>query len=277
MKQFLVAACLVASIAASAQAADLAPRPYTKAPAYVAPIYNWTGFYAGANVGYGWGGRSGNVTGNSANLNGSVGPLEFYTDAFGNKNDGVFGGGQIGYNYQVSQYVFGLETDIQWADQRSNTFLSRPTPFLGNSFLADHTQSASDRVKWFGTVRARAGFTPVSTLLLYVTGGLAYGETESSVTNTFPALPNVFPIVTGRPAYANAGSVSGTSVGWAAGAGAEWMFAANWSVKAEYLHVDLGSTSLTLVDRFDPTTFQTYGFRHQQDTVRVGINYKFGG
>jgi outer membrane immunogenic protein len=87
----------------------------------------------------------------------------------------------------------------------------------------------------------------------------------------------VFPIVTGRPAYANAGSVSGTSVGWAAGAGAEWMFAANWSVKAEYLHVDLGSTSLTLVDRFDPTTFQTYGFRHQQDTVRVGINYKFGG
>lgn len=275
MHKLLAAVSLAALITTSAQAADLAARPYTKAPAYLAPVYNWTGFYAGANVGYGWGSRSGELTGNSPRLDLAV-STDFFPRSFGNKNDGVLAGGQIGYNYQVNQYVVGLEADIQWANQRSSTFQTRPTEFLGGTFLADHTQTSSDQLKWFGTVRARAGFTPTDTLLLYVTGGLAYGETDSSAINAFPGLPNIPPIVVGRPAYSNVASVSDTRVGWAAGAGVEWMFAANWSVKAEYLHVDLGSTSLTLVDRFVATQTLTYDYRHQQDAVRLGLNYKFG-
>jgi outer membrane immunogenic protein len=276
MNKFLAVAAWAAVTTVSAQAADLAARPYTKAPAYVAPVASWTGFYAGANVGYGWGSRSGDLIANSPNLDTAV-VLDRYPRSFGNKNDGVIAGGQIGYNHQINQYVFGLEADLQWADQRSSTFRSAPTEFIFGTFLPDHTESSSDRVKWFGTVRARAGVTPSSDLLLYVTGGLAYGETNSSVTNTYPAFPNVPPIVVGQPAYSNSVSVGGTRVGWSAGVGAEWMFASNWSVKAEYLHVDLGSTSLTVVDRFDPTDTLTYGFKHQQDTVRVGLNYKFSG
>ena len=90
--------------------------------------------------------------------------------------------------------------------------------------------ATSDKLDWFGTVRGRLGFLATPTFLLYGTGGLAYGRVASATVNSFTATPDIY-----------TGSTSTTRAGWTAGAGGEWMFAPNWSAKAEYLYVDLGT------------------------------------
>jgi outer membrane immunogenic protein len=109
-------------------------------------------------------------------------------------------------------------------------------------------------------------------LLLYGTGGLAYGRVKASA-NVQIDNP---PFLDSWPA-----SISSTKTGWAAGAGAEWMFARNWSAKIEYLHIDLGSSSATAIDVVAPpgevplSTTTTYSWKHHYDTLRVGVNYHF--
>ena len=125
MKRILIAASVALVTASGAQAADLAARPYTKAPPAVAAVYDWTGFYVGGNVGYGWGGNTDPSLslvnpGNAGNL------TTFLTTGFpgfssGNQfpnlnPDGVFGGLQTGYDRQFGTWVLGVVADIQGAD-----------------------------------------------------------------------------------------------------------------------------------------------------------------
>ena len=182
--RLLTLAAIAAALAGTAEAADLparGPAPYYPAPA---TYYNWGGFYAGANVGYEWG----HVT------NSSMDPA------------GVFGGGQVGYNWQIGQFVFGAETDIQ-ASAADDTFapwkLSNP---------------------WFGTLRGRAGVA-LNNILFYGTAGLAYGG------------------LTGERGGIDEDK---TLVGWTAGAGMEVGLTPRWSAKAEYLYMDLGDRSYTI-------------------------------
>jgi outer membrane immunogenic protein len=257
MKKTALTASAVLLFCTGAQAADLAARPYTKAPAIVAPVYNWTGFYIGAHVGYGF-------EGGDANYTYGPSPLAFGFDAgsLSPKADGFMGGGQVGYNWQTGAVVFGLEADISYSDMKGGaaavpTFLGVPQP----GFL----QSAATDLEWFGTVRGRLGWLAAPSLLLYGTGGLAYGNYNYTIltANTAPPFP---------------GADSTTRVGWTVGAGAEFALSSNWSLKAEYLYFDLGDHTVTSRGLpVDPVFSASTTFENTGHIVRGGINYKFGG
>ncbi|CAH1673502.1 31 kDa outer-membrane immunogenic protein [Hyphomicrobiales bacterium] len=193
MKKYLLASVAALGIlaAGAASAADLPSRKGpVAAPVYV-PVFTWTGFYVGANAGYGWG----NVNGNNL---GQIGDL-----------DGFVGGGQIGYNYQIGQFVIGAEADFQGAD-------------LGNG---SNLGLASVKTEYFGTVRARLGVA-FDRFLPYITGGWAYGNVKTSI-----------------PALAFSADRSHTG-GWVIGGGLEYAFTNNLVGGVEYLYVDLGEKNV---------------------------------
>jgi len=247
----------------SAMAADLAARPYTKAPVMVDPGYNWTGFYVGGNIGYSWG-RSNDT---STFTNGA-GTTLFTT--IGNSNlDGVVGGGQIGYNWQTQNWVWGLEADIQGTGERGSRDITCPIgactpPIVGALFVPGPAVPATltQQIDWFGTVRARGGFLVTPRVLLYATGGLAYGGVNTSET-------------IGGFGFSN----TDTRVGYAVGAGVEGAIGGNWTARLEYLYLDLGRTSgsfaTTIAALGGGTLTGNYSSCVTDNVLRVGLNYKF--
>jgi outer membrane immunogenic protein len=185
---FAVTATTMAVASGAAVAADLprGPVPYYSTPAPA--VFNWNGPYAGLNIGYEWG----KVTNSGINPGGAA------------------GGGQLGYNWQSGQFVFGAETDIQYSGA-DDTF----APYKFSN-------------PWFGTLRGRAGIA-LDNILLYGTAGLAYGDLKGEQFGL---------------------SESKTLAGWAGGLGMEVGFTPNWSAKVEYLYMDLGDRaySITGVD-----------------------------
>lgn len=161
MKRFLLSTVAVAAamaFAGAANAADIArPAPMAvKAPAYIAPMYTWAGFYIGGNVGYGWGDGSGTLT-TPAGAAGAV----------SGNGDGILGGVQAGYNWQFGPWVWGVEADFQGSGATG----SFNAPTLGIA--------GSTRTDWFGTIRGRLGYA-VNTWMFYVTGGGAWAENRIS-------------------------------------------------------------------------------------------------
>jgi outer membrane immunogenic protein len=234
----------------------------------MAPVWNWTGFYIGINGGYSWGRSSRDL--NFFNpLNGV--PIATGTGAGRDLNGGVFGG-QLGYNWQTANWVFGIETDAQWTGQKGSTTVLCPVAGCFPTAVAAGTGVAaalSDKLEWFGTFRGRGGVLVTPSVLLYVTGGLAYGSLQTDVgLSGFTA--------TGVPVTV-VGSRSVDKFGWTIGGGVEAMFAANWSAKLEYLYADLGSVSNSVIL---PTAG---GFplganvtsRVTDSIIRAGINYHF--
>jgi outer membrane immunogenic protein len=234
MRRILVAGVLTLAIATAAAiapvvAADLpqAPPPAPRAPVFVpAPVYNWSGIYVGINGGWGFG---------TSNWTNSV---------LGNSGDfdlsGGVAGGTLGFNYQVNQFVMGVEGDIDWADINGSSSSGLCAGF-----------SCSTKNTWLGTIRGRAGFA-ADRILFYGTAGGAYGEIQESgaglTTNNF----NRF--------------------GWTAGAGLEGALTDNLTARIEYLYVDLGSGSCSLVC-FGTTTNVSF----KTSLVRAGLDFKFGG
>lgn len=270
MNRFLIAGAISLACAANAYAADIstpppAPAPmYTKAPP---PTYSWTGFYLGLNAGYGWGDNSTSFTGDPF----FFGPLIAggYVPASPATNAGGFvGGGQVGYNWQSGPLVYGIEADIQYADISGTASAAAGAPPLVPFF----NTTVQNKVDWFGTLRPRLGFTVTPNFLVYATGGLAYGEVASSASTviTGPA-PNscAFSLCT-------AGAASQTRAGWTAGAGVEYALASPWSLKVEYLYVDLGHENYNMPANFIPTIayMQATSVFHE-NIVRAGVNYKF--
>jgi outer membrane immunogenic protein len=258
-----------------ASAADLppapAPRIYAKAP-MVSPATNWSGFYGGVNVGYGWGNGDMSLADVTPGFPGNTG-FPATPQSIGNRSSGVIGGGQIGYNWQMASFITGLEADVQGTGIRGMT--QPPAAFTLTPDPGEVISATSERkLSWFGTVRGRMGVTVTPDLLLFGTGGLAYG----AVRNSGNAIDN--DNVFRGEVFSFPASVQQTSVGWAAGAGAEWMFARNWSAKVEYLHIDLGSASATGVERHNDvvagnTDAVAFHWHNSFDTVRVGVNYHF--
>jgi outer membrane immunogenic protein len=257
---------------APALAADLgspAPAPvYTKAPIAAPP--SWTGFYVGGNVGYGWG--DGDASFNP--LPTAAGFIALAPQTLSPNPSGVLGGIQAGYNWQTGIFVLGFETDFQGSGIKGSSTLS---PFLQDTGAPfNGTLSASEDIDWFGTVRGRVGFTPVSPLLVYGTGGLAYGDVKYATNSDFNPM--------GNQQYPAA--ITATKVGWTAGAGVEWMFARNWSTKVEYLYYDLGTESATAngtpglpggtCGGGPAASCQVgYSWKTTGNIARFGINYKF--
>jgi outer membrane immunogenic protein len=250
-------------------AADLTPA-YKAPVAAVAPVATWTGFYIGGNVGYGWDTGSTGVSARSTDpvlapvlaalLAGGSFPTALSTSA-----KGVIGGGQAGYNWQMSQWLFGLEADIQGSGIRG-TATQALTPALFDATSTGVTKS----IDWFGTARARLGVLATPQWLLYATGGLAYGQTNTSFNTT--DVP--FGCVAAATICAN-GSSSSVRAGWTVGAGTEAMLGANWSVKVEYLYIDLGRSSVDTPASTVPAIIFTTSTAFRDQIVRVGLNYHF--
>jgi len=249
MNKFTAAAAVaLALVAGSAFAADL---PYRKeAPVYVPPppSFSWAGLYGGINIGYGFGDGSQEYGGIGYITPGILAPAP--AAAFpggsvlgGTSNlNGVVGGGQVGYNWQFSPWlVFGVEADIQASDVHDTVNSAAAVADAFGTHLQTATSTKS--VDWYGTVRGRVGVAPfIPNLLIYGTGGFAYGGVTHGV-----GFADIFNGgATGFSSIATA-QYDSTSTGWTAGGGIEWSptgFPA-WSVKVEYLYVDLGNTSVS--------------------------------
>jgi outer membrane immunogenic protein len=254
----------------SAYAADMA----VKAPVAVAPVYSWAGFYIGANAGAGSGEGSYTLTPSGCFLTGcgvggvAANPLRTFTED--NLNTFFVGGAQAGYNWQAGNFVYGLEGDINyngWNNTASYIYILA-APLAGTFASAVNT-----KLNWFGTVRGRLGIAPSPTLLIFATGGLAYGQVSSSTVGAFSALGGFTAL-----GETYAGTASNTRAGWTVGGGMEWLFMPNWSVKWEYLYIDLGKLNyadrcISAVCGAAPTYATSVQFREQ--VARVGINYHF--
>ena len=269
MKKWVVALFFSAVGAVSASAADLPA--YTKAPVVVAPIYNWTGFYVGLNAGGAW--NESNLTTRTLDP-----PLGYFAASsppaialVGNQNinrSGFTGGVTGGYNWQVNNAVIGIEADFNYFGVRGSATGTAVYPCcVGTTF----TVNSSVSTDWLATVRGRAGFLVTPALLFYGTGGLAVADVRANYrfTDTFAAANE-------------SASISSTRYGWTAGVGGEYALMNGWSIKAEYLYVDLGrasttSNNLTIAAGLVPVPLQTWTHTVNltSNIGRVGINYKF--
>ena len=218
MKRLLLAGVAL-SVATAASAADMQARPYTKAPpAAVVAAYNWSGFYVGVMGGGGWG---------SGDSEGS----------------GGFGGGTVGYNWQLpgSQFVFGVEVDAAGAS-------------IKDSFTEDQggvLVTQESKINSFGSVTGRAGFA-MDAVLLYAKGGYAWANNKQSFSGNGITF-----------------SDSQTHTGYTIGGGLEYLFTPNWSAKGEYMYTSLGGKTYNLGgDLFDSGTIDFH-------TIKVGVNYHF--
>jgi outer membrane immunogenic protein len=242
-KVLLVTASLIAlGAGAPAVAADLAARPYTKAPPMVAAVYDWSGFYIGANGGWG----------SSRNC------WDFLPVGGGAVSDGCHDGtggtvgGQIGYRWQAGTWVFGLEAQGNWADFQGSNVTLVTAPALRNE----------SRVDAFGLFTGQIGYA-ANNVLFYVKGGAAV------TSNEYRAL------VAGTNALA---AVTGDDTRWGAsvGVGLEYAFAPNWSFGVEYNHLFMQDRTYAFTTP-GGVFFGNERISQDVDLVTARVNYKFGG
>lgn len=272
MKTFLLAVASIALGTASVQAADLAAH-YTKAPV-MAPAYNWTGFYVGANVGGQWGSAdptTSTIWTPAGYFGTSSVPAINAVGAQGINSASVTGGFTAGYNWQANNAVLGLEGDINYFGFKGSASGSAIYPCCAPDTFTVNSSVSAD---WLATIRGRIGFLAAPAWLIYGTGGAAISEVKGNFTFTDTFFGGA----------AESGAIRGTRIGWTAGVGTEYAVGGGWSLKAEYLYVDLGratATSTNLVAFAGTTPSPSNVFTHSIDLksniVRVGANYKFGG
>lgn len=307
MKRLLLSS-VAAAISSSALAADLPSIKATPAPA---PTPMWTGFYAGLNAGGTWtAGGSVNyssfpsyvlpltisgMTASNANYAATAAAVHMGASQNGSGLNFI-GGGQIGYNFNfLNRGIFGIETDFQGVvgtGSNSQTLYNvMSVPANNNNAYREAWLNSSSSLNYLGTVRGKLGYLATQSLLIYGTAGFAYG----GVTTT----SGVFTINhadhseirsdqhSSGGQFGSSNTLSGVTVGWAAGAGVEWMLIPNWSIKAEYLYYDIGTVSNNYnnFSRFrypDGTTPQLlYTIKSYSNThfngniVRAGVNYHF--
>jgi outer membrane immunogenic protein len=282
MKQLLISTiAALGLIGTPAFAADMAVKAPPAPPP--APIYSWTGWYVGGNLGVSFGHvkTDFNAAPVTVALTNGISPT---TPGFAGSNleepSGFIGGGQIGYNWQFSPiWVVGLEADIQGADEKESNTLTSNFTGGGGSLTGSTVIDYQTKIDWFGTVRGRAGYVfGDGAVMTYVTGGLAYGKVDLGGTSTVSGQANVFPF----PTFSTTRAIghSHVNTGWTVGTGTEGkLLIPGWTYKIEYLYVDLGT-----LDDTDPLGIfissvsggQTITHTHFTDNIlRVGLNYQF--
>jgi outer membrane immunogenic protein len=272
MRALLVAAAgmLAISAVSAASAADI-PRKAPPLPAPIEPpipVNSWTGFYIGGNGGYGWSHRNFTNT-----ITGTLGDIQRSGSNSGSDNGrGWFGGGQIGFNYQfLTNWVAGIEADIDAAHITSSTSACFTGFGTGVCGIRDTD------VKDFGTVRGRLGYA-FNNVLVYGTGGWAWGHGTNTI--QFTCLGPQCPGTSGLPPTSPIPtSVDVNPTGWAAGGGVEWAFLPNWTLRAEYLHLqfDRITEDRSKSSSFIPSLLVTSHVSSNTgiDVVRFGVNYLF--
>jgi outer membrane immunogenic protein len=242
MKKFLLGTIgLVAlGMAAPAVAADLPARPYTPPPPpYVAPIYDWSGFYVGANGGWG-------QTRNCVDFFDVTG-FDFADGC--RERSGGLAGGQFGYRWQAGTWVFGLEGQADWADL-SNTRVSIINPAFSTRTKTDGIGLLTGQIGWAW-----------NTALFYVKGGAAVTDNRFSILST----------LTGN----ELASASSNRWGGVVGVGWEWGFAPNWSVGIEYDHLFMGDANNSFSTGPIPAAFLNNRITQDVDMVTVRVNYRW--
>ena len=238
MKKFLLGTvALVALGTASAVAADLPARTYTKAPVYAAPVYNWTGFYAGVHIGAAFGGDDGATT----NIPGLV---------TSNRDAAFLGGGQIGADYQFApNWLVGIEGQISGLSNSDRNFTTVDGVLR-------------DRSDWLASVTGRLGYT-WGPGLIYAKGGVAFRDDGNFA---FTVANLATPFVIGRE-----------TTGWTVGGGLEYMFAPAWSAKVEYQYYNFGDTNFsTVAGSTTPAAFSYKDDLHTVK-VGVNYHFNWGG
>jgi outer membrane immunogenic protein len=261
MKKFLMAAAVALLGATSAQAADMAARPYTKAPPIAVAMYNWSGFYVGINGGGASSRKCWDIVGTF------IGPNPPTSEGCHDATGGTVGG-QVGYRWQSAAWVFGVEAQGNWANLRGSN-LSLVSAAFGTPFLNNRS-----KIDALGLFTAQVGYS-WNNMLVYVKGGAA-------VTNdTYEGF------LSGATAPLAAGAIfdraSETRWGGVVGVGAEYGFAPNWSFALEYDHLFMGERTVTttavptglLVPVGSPLRDER--IRQDVDMVTARINYRFGG
>jgi len=234
-----------------------APKPHSHSSSF-----SWTGIYVGAHFGYG----KGNADTSVAPLPTAAIFINLLPQTLHPDPSGVLGGGQIGANWQSGRFVIGAEFDISGSGMDGTKTVTpiiqnNNTPFPGAGFITAHQDTT-----WLATLRPRVGVAIVPRLLVYGTGGLAFGHVNSSATTDFrPVGTETYPA-----------SFSKTKKGWIAGVGAEIGLTQRWSVKGEFQHYDLGSESITANPVPPLPPFQiAYRWESTANLVKFGINFKF--
>jgi outer membrane immunogenic protein len=236
---------LVAAFLASANAADMGT-PFRAPP--MDPTSSWTGFYIGVNGGAGWGTAASSIdlSGLGAVITGLGAVGSFPVGS--HELNGFLAGGQIGYNWQMGNVVFGIEGDGDWAN------IQGTAPCI-------EILSCSANIKWTADATARLGVLPLSNMLVYVKGGAAWAGLDYNLSG--------FGLVSG--------SLSTTKTGALLGLGTEYLFAPHWTAKIEYNYTDFGShtDSFVLTEAGVGSVSVPVQTTLQMHTVKAGINYHF--
>jgi outer membrane immunogenic protein len=258
-RQLAMGAAIVALTGTPLLAADM---PVAAPP--LAPIFafSWTGCYLGVNAGYAWGSSNVTFTETGAFLSRPPADVAF-SDQLGSPNiplNGFTGGGQAGCNYQTGSFVIGVEGDgdyvgLNGGRNAAGTIPIGGTPDISNVSISSHS---------LFTGRLRAGYQ-VGRTMFYATGGYAGGNVSYNEFTTHD------PGVTFMT-----GAVSSINSGWTVGGGVEYAIANNWTVKGEYLYVNLGSVGFSAADNRNPAFTSTNSAAFKENIVRFGLNYKFG-
>lgn len=266
MKKLLLSTVAVLGMSAAAVAADLPARTMAPAPApfVAAPVFTWTGFYAGVHAGGAWqdtraqrpGFTEGTITLAPGATVGAFAPA-----TLGSKNRSSFmGGGHLGYNQQFGAFVLGGELDLSWMGGRQRSSAAGAITVTGPATLAT-TVTTRSGLDWLGTARLRAG-VGFDRVLVYATGGVAFGNPDNRLTFDVPGVATW----TGRDDTVRAG--------WTVGGGVEFAWTDNLTVRAEYLYYDLGRQTVraTAPGRNESLS---YRFNNSGQIGRVGVSFKF--
>ncbi len=234
LRRIILSSVGALALAGTAFAADLPSR--APPPVYVppVPIFTWTGIYIGGQIGYAWGNQNSN-----------------FGDSFGDfasissSSSGVIGGGHVGYNLQLNQFVIGLEGSV---DGSSLSKTANFSPFL----LGSAAITANADVQ--GSIRGRLGYA-WDRVLIYATGGVAFAGTKATLATPF-----------------SYDTFSNTRVGWTVGGGLEYAITNNWSIRAEYRYSDFGHPSYFSTSFPGGAGFNRHFVENQ---VQAGFSYKF--
>jgi len=237
---FLIATSAGFAAAAAMPGAQAADMPI-KAPRYIEPAASWAGWYIGAHAGAAW--QKSDVNSDATFLDLDSKSLIPFNSASISKT-GFIGGGQIGYNWQHGNFVFGIEADGSGLSGRAS------------ATVGSDAATFKSRIDWLSTVRGRFGLA-VGDTMAYMTAGVAFGGVKNSVT--------IFPGSLNEATY----SSSKTKTGWAVGGGVEHMLSRNWTIGLEGLFVDLGRSTINI----DPVN--SFQFNNQVIIGRLKVNYKF--
>ena len=257
-------------LGSAAQAADMP----LKAPPAPAPImYNWTGFYIGAHVGGAW---HGNGNDRFDGVFHCIGAVCFDNNGFGHNNGRFIGGGQIGYNYQVNQWVWGIEGQISGVASNND---NQACGFFTVGAVHDFLFRCNDRSGWLATIAARLGvaFGQTGNWLLYVKGGGAFADANFGLRfrDDCAAVPTIAAICAGSTGVVFNNN-NNTRTGWMFGVGLEYGAWGNWSWKLEYNLMEFGHRDLVFDNVIlGSRLIHDVDFDRQINVVKFGLNYRF--